>query len=160
MRSATHGVGRFLKWRGGRPRYHAAHLLYGGESGLYCDARSIFDALDRGEFTVVTSYITLLEVLVHPLKQGNADPAEQYRTILLNSPHVQSLPVSADIAEEAAQLRATHNVRTSDAIQMATARHAGATHFVTNDIKLPDLLGMPLLVLDRLRANETNQQSV
>lgn len=118
-----------------------------------------FDALDRGEFTVVTSYITLLEVLVHPLKHGNADLAEQYRTILLNSPHVQSLPVSATIAEEAAQLRATHNIRTPDAIQMATARHAGATHFVTNDIKLPDLPGMALLVLDRLRANLENQPS-
>lgn len=30
-----------------------------------------FNALDHGKFRLVTSTITLLEVLIHPLRQGN-----------------------------------------------------------------------------------------
>ncbi|WP_225896572.1 type II toxin-antitoxin system VapC family toxin [Amazonocrinis nigriterrae] len=41
------------------------------------------------------------------------------------------------IAETAAQLRADSNLRTPDAIQIATAIRAGASFFVTNDARLP-----------------------
>jgi predicted nucleic acid-binding protein len=44
-----------------------------------------FEAMDRGEFTVVTSMVTLLEVLVHPLRRNNTALATEYRDILLNS---------------------------------------------------------------------------
>ena len=45
-----------------------------------------------------------------------------------------TLEVSSAIAEQAAQLRAGHNVRTPDAIQISAALDAGATYFFTNDI--------------------------
>ena len=48
-------------------------------------AKLFFEAMDRGDFTVVTSTVTLLEVLVHPLRTNNAELAEEYRDILLNS---------------------------------------------------------------------------
>jgi predicted nucleic acid-binding protein len=77
--------------------------------------RPFFEALDRGEFTVVT---------------------------LTN--------VSAEVAEEAARIRAAFNVRTPDAIQLATAIRAGAGYFLTNDMKLPALPGMQVIVLERV----------
>ncbi len=55
------------------------------------------------------------------------------------------------VAEGAARLRASHNLRTPDAIQMATALDMGATCFLTNDARLPDLPGMKRLLLDDLR---------
>jgi hypothetical protein len=39
--------------------------------------RSFFQAVDRGEVTVVTSMVTLLEVLVHPVRRGDTALAEQ-----------------------------------------------------------------------------------
>lgn len=36
-----------------------------------------FNALDQGKFQLVTSTITLLEVLIHPLRQGNTALAQQ-----------------------------------------------------------------------------------
>ncbi len=112
--------------------------------------RLFFEAMDRGNFLVVTSTVTLLEVLVHPLRSNNKELAAEYRDILLNS-KLATLEVSSAIAEQAAQLRAAHNIRTPDAIQISAALEAGATHFLTNDIKLPDIPAIQILSLDSLR---------
>lgn len=109
-----------------------------------------FVAVDRGEFTVVTSMVTLLEVLVQPLRHGNTQLAQRYRDILLNARGLATIPLSQDIAEEAARLRARHNLRTPDAIQMATAIYNGASFFLTNDARLPSLPNLQVLVADNL----------
>jgi predicted nucleic acid-binding protein len=114
--------------------------------------RSFFNSMDRGEFTVVTSTVTLLEVLVHPFRRRDLKLAEQYRNILLSSRGLATVPMSPDIAEEAARLRATHNIRTADAIQVATALHERASHLLTNDVRLRPLTELQVLILDELEA--------
>ncbi|MEH2240474.1 type II toxin-antitoxin system VapC family toxin [Nostoc sp.] len=111
---------------------------------------AFFEAMFRGEFSVVTSVLTITEVLVYPLRQGNTVLAQQYRDILLNSQGLTTMEVFPDIAENAAQLRADYNLRTPDAIQMATAIRGGASFFLTNDARLPSLPALSVLVLDRL----------
>ncbi|WP_444980543.1 type II toxin-antitoxin system VapC family toxin [Microseira wollei] len=110
-----------------------------------------YRALDRREFRVVTSVLTLPEVLVYPLRQGNTTPAQEYLDILFYQEGLTTVEVSTDIAETAAQLRAVHNLRTPDAIQMAAAIRAGASFFLTNDARLPSLPGLTVLVLEELR---------
>jgi predicted nucleic acid-binding protein len=117
-----------------------------------------FEAMDRGEFTVVTSIVTLLEVLVHPFRHGNVQLAQRYRDILLNARGLATVSLSQDIAEEAARLRARYNLRTPDAIQMATATHNGASFFLTNDARLPSLPNLQVLVADDL-ARDLNPES-
>lgn len=74
------------------------------ENPAYLDiVRPFFIALDRGDFRVVTSIVTLLEVLVHPFRYGNTMLARQYREILLNAEHIATIPLSYEITEEAAQ---------------------------------------------------------
>ncbi|MBE9127432.1 MULTISPECIES: type II toxin-antitoxin system VapC family toxin [unclassified Coleofasciculus] len=113
---------------------------------------AFFEAMVHGELRVVTSVITLLEVLVYPLRQGNSILAQQYRDILSDEEGLTTIEVSPAIAEIAAQLRATYNLRTPDAIQMATAIRQGASFFLTNDSRLPSLPGLEVLVLEELRA--------
>jgi len=113
---------------------------------------AFFETMVRGEFRVVTSVVTLLEVLVYPLRQGNRILAQQYRDILFNEEGLTTIAVSPAIAEEAAQLRATYNLQTPDSIQMATAISGGASFFLTNDARLPSLPGLEVLVLEDLRA--------
>jgi hypothetical protein len=43
-----------------------------------------------------------------------------------------------------------HNIRTPDAIQLSAALDAGATHFFTNDIRLPVIPSIQILSLDSL----------
>jgi predicted nucleic acid-binding protein len=145
-----------LEWlsdlRGKTVGLDTAPLIYFiEENPTYLEvAKLFFEAMDRGDFTVVTSTVTLLEVLVHPLRTNNAELAEEYRDILLNS-KLMTVGVSSTIAEQAARLRAAHNIRTPDAIQISAALNAGATHFFTNDIKLPDIADIRILSLDLLR---------
>lgn len=111
-----------------------------------------FDALAQGRLRAVTSVVTLLEVLVHPLRYGREELAQQYRDILYNAEGLTVFPLTDTIAEEAAVLRAAHNLRTPDAIQLATAKHMGASLFLTNDRGLPLLPHVVTLVLDDLKA--------
>ena len=119
---------------------------------LYVDMmRSFFQAVQRDECAVVTSTMTLLETLVLPLRHGNVNLANQYRDILFNTKGHTTISLSPNVAEEAAKLRAAHNIRTPDSIQMATAIFGGASFFLTNDVRLPSLPNLKTLVLEHLK---------
>lgn len=111
-----------------------------------------FENFDKGSIRVVTSVITLSEVLVKPLRDGDTQLAQQYRDILLNVEGLTTVEVSVDIAEKVAQLRSQYSLRTPDAIQIATALQSGATALLTNDVRWPVLPNLQILVLDKLIA--------
>ncbi len=73
--------------------------------------RSFFQAMNQEQFQVVTSTLTLTEVLVHPIGLGNLELAQQYRDIIIHEKNLAILPVSVKIAEVAAKLRAKQNLR-------------------------------------------------
>lgn len=112
--------------------------------------KPFFAAAEARQFRIVTSLVTLLEVLIHPLRRGRTDLAREYRDILLRSSGLTTVPLNEVIAEEAARLRAIHGLKTPDAVQLATATTGGASWFLTNDEDLPSLPGITLLVVDRL----------
>ena len=114
--------------------------------------RPFFVSLSEGQFQVVTSNITLLEVLVQPLRKGDEATAHRYNDILLSSPNLLTVPITHIIAQEAAELRARHNLRTADAIQLAAAINHGASHFLTNDDGIPNDCGIDILRLKKLTA--------
>ena len=121
-------------------------IFYIEQNQLYIDCvRPFFVSLAQGHFHVVTSTVTLVEVLVHPLRYGDEALAHRYNDVLLSSPNISMLPVTHTIAQEAAEMRARHNLKTVDAIQLATALSKGATTFVTNDRGFPDDCGIKIL---------------
>ena len=109
-----------------------------------------FEAVERGDIQVVTSTLTLTEVLIHPLRHGNRNLALRYSHILLNANNLKTLSVSPAIATEAAQLRAQYGFKTPDSIQLATAQQANAAFFLTNDDALTRVPGLQTLVLKHL----------
>ena len=111
---------------------------------------AFFEAVEDAKFQVVTSYVTLLEVLVHPISRNDPGLASQYRGILLDARGLTSLPVNEHVAEGAASLRAQYNLRTPDAIQLSTGIQAGASFFLTNDLQLPAIPELQVLTLDDL----------
>ena len=111
-----------------------------------------FSAVHAGHIMAVTSTVTLLEVLVQPFRRGADRLTGQYREALLNSPNLSCVAVTGEIAEAAARLRAIYNLRTPDAIQLATAIQSGATSFLTNVSFLTTVLGIKIMVLDQLRS--------
>jgi predicted nucleic acid-binding protein len=109
-----------------------------------------FEAVERGDIQVVTSTLTLTEVLVHPYRDGNPDLAERYFHMLLRARHLRMVALSPAIAAEAARVRADFQMKTPDAIQLATAKEGGATSFVTNDGELASIPGLRMIVLGRV----------
>jgi predicted nucleic acid-binding protein len=111
---------------------------------------SVFQHVANGTVTAVTSVIALSEVLIQPLRQANAVLQQEYRDLLLHSANFQTLAISAEIAERGAELRARHNLRTPDALQVATSLVAGCEAFLTNDRGLQRVTELRVLVLDDL----------
>ena len=92
--------------------------------------------LDRGD-RIVTSTMTLGEVLVGPTKHGQTSLIEQYdRTIRATA---QVISFDPAVAWRCASLRATHPIGNADAIQLACAAHYGVDLFITNDKQLHKL---------------------
>jgi len=113
--------------------------------------RPLFEGVDRGEMVAITSYLTLLEVLVQPLRVGRLDLAQEYRDVLVESRHLRLHAVDREIAEQGAEIRASFRaIKTPDAIQLATALRLGADVFVTNDRRLDGFDRLEVVVLDDL----------
>lgn len=111
---------------------------------------TLWQAVSTGKFTVATSELTLLEVLIKPLKVGDASTAAAFRTVLRRSPEVSMLPITQSILEEAAKLRATMSFKTPDAIHAATALSHGCVLFVTNDDAFRRLSDLKVTVLSEI----------
>jgi predicted nucleic acid-binding protein len=110
-------------------------------------ARSLFVQADQGGLEIVTSALTLLEVLVVPYRAGNDALAARYEAILTNSRGVRLLEIDRAQLRMAARLRGAHGMRTPDALQLAAALTTGCSSLVTNDRRLPSVPGLPVLQL-------------
>ncbi|NJD39664.1 MAG: type II toxin-antitoxin system VapC family toxin [Geobacter sp.] len=104
--------------------------------------------IDSGQAKGVTSTITLLEVLVLPLREGNKKLADAYRSILLSSKNLETCEISNAISEKAAVLRAKYGFKTPDSIQLATAIMRRADYFLTNDLALKQVKEIKVVVLE------------
>ena len=97
-----------------------------------------------------TSALTLLEVLVGPLKSGNAALAATYDG-LLHSRDLLVHTIDNAVLREAARLRSmVAGLRTPDAIHAATALLTSPDSFLTNDPDFRKVPGLPVTVLSDL----------
>ena len=126
-------------------------IYYVEEHPTYIDRMdAIIAAVEATGITLASSVILLTEVLPQPRKVGNAVLEQEYRDILLYSRGYHLFVVTPEIAEAAAGLRARYNLRTPDALHMATAIVAGCDAFLTNDAKFKRVTEMRVLLLDEL----------
>lgn len=107
----------------------------------------LFEAADAGEIEIVTSALTLLEVLVVPYRAGNIALAERYEAVLTRGRGIRMIDLSRDHLRSAAQLRASTGVATPDALQLAAALTARCSAFVTNNRRLPSSPDLKVLQL-------------
>jgi predicted nucleic acid-binding protein len=108
----------------------------------------VFRAIDATSLAAVTSTLTLLEVLVAPFRSKDTALAARYEAILTRGRGLALVELRRGILRAAAKLRATRDVRTPDAIQLAAAVAAGCTAYLTNNRRLPRIPGLRILVLD------------
>jgi predicted nucleic acid-binding protein len=110
----------------------------------------VFAWLNSPGHTAVTSTITMTELLVPAYRAGGEQQVDEFYALLTTYPGLDWMAPDLEIADRAARIRATHRLRTPDALQAATALHAGATGFVTNDLVFARVEGIETLVLEQL----------
>lgn len=124
------------------------HLEANQKYHAYTDP--IFSWLEQSKFKAITSTITMTELLVLPYREGDEQRANDFYALLSTYPNLDWIPPSLEIADLAARIRAVHRLRTSDALQAATAAHSKATGLITKDAVFERVEGFQTLVLDKL----------
>ena len=84
-------------------------IYYIGQHPKYLQATDdLFNAIDSGDAKGMTSVLTLLEVLVQPIRSGRLDLANEYRQLLQRSRGISLFPLLGDTCEVSARLRAKY----------------------------------------------------
>lgn len=135
-------------------------------SGLYIDTNTLIYAFEGertndnlaiqslietlGWHALETSELTLSEILVRPLQEGDQPRVKRYKALLqrAGNGYLKVRPVSTSVLVEAAWHRAAQKksgpdkVLLLDMIHVATATFWGCSHFMTGDdrMRLPDHL--------------------
>lgn len=129
-----------------------APVIYFVEAHPHYDAlvTEVFQSIADNKLIAITSVITLTEVLIQPLRENQPGLQQQYRELLTRSANFDMIFIDDIIAERAADIRAQYNLRTPDALQIATALIAGCEAFLTNDLALKRVADMRIIVLEEL----------
>lgn len=123
--------------------YFSEHPRFGKAS------KKIFDRLSDSSWRSVTSIISISEALSPKILTGEA--AKEVESKFLDVPNLALFEVNHAIAVEAARIRREYGFRLPDAIQLATALHAKAQAFITNDRRLKGFKELPIVLLTEFR---------
>ena len=89
--------------------------------------------LDENGYEVITSTLTLGEILTKPYKDKRLDLVKSYKEFFQD---MELVELNSEIASLFAEIRATYSIKTPDAVQLASAVYAEADIFVSNDDRL------------------------
>ncbi len=110
----------------------------------------MFDLIERGHNSAVTSTVTLLELLVQPYRDQKEELAQKIFALTSTYPQIEWVPVTLNVADRAAELRARYRLSTPDAIQLATAIGHKAMRFYGNDRALRRVKEIECVLVDDL----------
>lgn len=114
-------------------------------------AKKLLQLIESGKYEAVVSALTLTELLVKPIREGNRALEKQYKLLFSHFPHLQMIPLDSRVAESAAYIRGIYNVKTPDAIVVASAIAAGAGQLITQDLRLQSIREISCIDLESLQ---------
>jgi predicted nucleic acid-binding protein len=112
----------------------------------------VWDLLDSEQIEVHLSAISLLEVLVKPIREQQDEVRRRYEETLMDTPSLRVHPVDRNVAQLGAAVRAQFGLRTPDAIVAATALASNCSFLVTNDPGFRNVNGISVLLVDEFRS--------
>ena len=105
---------------------------------------------DYEEADFVTSTVTVGEYLTGAFKKEDEERVSEFRG-MISDYDFEVTPISWDIAEEAARVRAKFKgFKMMDSLQLAAAKISGCDLFVTNDLQLKQFEDVEVLVIDEV----------
>jgi len=112
-------------------------------------AQAIFQRVADGQAELFVSELIYAEIMPVPLRQGRHDLLERYADFLQNTDGVTVLPLTSAIVLRTVSLRAQHNLKTVDALHIATALEHDCTAFISNDQALKRVTDLPVFCLSQ-----------
>ena len=129
----------------------APYIYYVENHPIYADkVDAIIQVVEIMTIEISTSVIALTETLMKPIQTGDQSLIKAYRELFTETDYVRLIPVTFEIADKAAQLRAQYNLRTPDALHIASAIESGCQALLTNDLGIKRVTELRVLVLDEL----------
>jgi predicted nucleic acid-binding protein len=113
-------------------------------------AKAILEHIENGFVSAVASSVSLTEILIKPIRDGNLTLEKQYKLLFSHFPNLTILPIDNVVAERAAYLRGRYNIKTPDALILATALVTNADLFITNDQQLETVKEIKCISLRQL----------
>lgn len=107
--------------------------LNGGEAVSVVVSDVIDDFVRSGRNQGIISMVSVMELLVRPLRLGTRDPYRHVLDFLTRFPNLRPVEIDLPIAQEAASQRAAHRFSVPDALVVSTGIIAQVGHLVTND---------------------------
>ena len=92
-----------------------------------------------GEIFCYISTLTVTELLTKPYKMKDIRKISLFEEFIQSLPNTKIQDIDYTIAKKAAKTRASNNLRTPDAILLATASINKSNCFITNDISLKNI---------------------
>lgn len=93
----------------------------------------IFKNIETGKYQGVFSIIGMIELLTGPKQKIRPDLVTRYQLYLSAYTDLAIIDVMKPIMELSAHFRSAYNLKTPDAIHLATASWFGVDEFITND---------------------------
>ena len=134
---------------GAKVAFDASSIIYYVEEHeqFHAVVEPVFLKIAAQDATAHLSFVTLMEILVGPLRDRHIELANRYRDVLSDDIDFALHPVDRLIAERAASIRAQLRLRTPDAIVAASALESGCSHLVTNNPVFRREDGVRILVI-------------
>jgi predicted nucleic acid-binding protein len=102
--------------------------------------------LRAGGDQVAVSDLTHLECRVKPIQLGDTLRLSKFDGFF-GLPDVRMVPLTTAVDDQATVIRATHGIKTLDAIHLAAALEGGCDIFLTNDARLSSFHDLTVEVL-------------
>lgn len=98
--------------------------------------RILIKKIAGNQTTCFISALTITELLTKPYRLKDREKINLFEMFIRSIPNTIIKSIDYDISKKAASLRGEYNLRTPDALVLATAIVTGSDLFITNDIAL------------------------
>jgi predicted nucleic acid-binding protein len=105
----------------------------------------LMELANRGKLELLTSELTLSEVLVDPIKLGDDLLVKAYLDLLTKDRGFELRPVTRDVLIESSHVRARSSARLADSVHVATAVLSGCRLIVSYDRRLCELSDLDVI---------------
>jgi predicted nucleic acid-binding protein len=109
-------------------------------------AAAVDARLAASGIVLVSSELARLECLVVPLRNGDAVRVGDF-DMFFGARVAELVDFTGAVFRRAAEIRASHNFKTPDALHLAAAVEGGCTAFLTNDAQLTRFPGLAVEVI-------------